>query len=244
MNCIWKLLAVVGLFLGAACRSVEPTAQTGKYTLVFLKTGPQSGNLDKDENARVFAGHFANMERLANERKLLVAGPFEAGRSDKSLRGLFVLATADRAQAKAWAETDPPTRAGVFVLEYHDLVTAAPLAANLERDLARALQAKADGLEPKPGDGCRNYVLLRVEDDLNARRGLARLMVEKQLFLIARYDAHQAFAILVAKDVARARELLGASFDGSGECTLDPWFGTDGIERFDAWEDVVIPKLL
>jgi uncharacterized protein YciI len=86
------------------------------YVLVILRTGPNDGSIDGKEREEVFKGHFANMERLAGEGKLVLAGPF--GRNDKALRGLFVFAVSTVEEARALAETDPAVRAGVFTPEY------------------------------------------------------------------------------------------------------------------------------
>jgi len=46
------------------------------YVLAILKTGPRDAEVtDKDERAALFAGHFANMTRLAEEGHLVLAGP-------------------------------------------------------------------------------------------------------------------------------------------------------------------------
>ncbi|WP_339941750.1 hypothetical protein, partial [Undibacterium luofuense] len=43
------------------------------YVMVILKTGPNKIPAGKERDA-MFAGHFANMKRLAAEGKLMVAG--------------------------------------------------------------------------------------------------------------------------------------------------------------------------
>src|SRR5262245_16713240 len=60
-----------------------PDAGERGYTLVHLLTGPKSGQLPKEENDRVFAGHFSNMQRLADAKELLVAGPYGDQRHDE-----------------------------------------------------------------------------------------------------------------------------------------------------------------
>ena len=45
------------------------------YVLVILKTGPTRVP-EGDKRKEMFAGHFANMERLAKAGKLVTAGPF------------------------------------------------------------------------------------------------------------------------------------------------------------------------
>jgi uncharacterized protein YciI len=87
-----------------------------KYVLAILKTGPKDAQVQGDERKAIFKGHFDNMNRLAKEGKLVVAGPFND--PDKKYRGLFILAVPTVEEAKALADTDPTVRAGVFIVEY------------------------------------------------------------------------------------------------------------------------------
>ncbi|MGH8855243.1 MAG: YciI family protein [Telluria sp.] len=93
------------------------------YVLVILKTGPTKVD-DKAERDKIFAGHFANMGRLAAEKKLAVAGPLDG---KEGRRGIFVLATPDIEQARSYVETDPVIISGVMVAEYHKLYGSAAL---------------------------------------------------------------------------------------------------------------------
>src|SRR5689334_20395876 len=95
------VLSLVLLASLPACRFGSSAPEAQGYTLVYLKTGAKT-QLSKEEGQAVFAGHFANMQRLAKEKKLLLAGPFGEPKHDINLRGLFVLDTSDEAQAKAW----------------------------------------------------------------------------------------------------------------------------------------------
>lgn len=109
-----------------------------RYVLVILKNGPTPV---ADEAARkaMFAGHFANMERLAEEGKLAMAGPF--AKSDSGWRGLFLLAVDDVEAARALAETDPVLVNGEMVAEYHPWYGSAA---------AMLLPALHDRLVPAP----------------------------------------------------------------------------------------------
>ena len=228
------------LALLLACHSTEPAdelaprsapASAPGLTLVLIKTGPKSGQLSQAENERAFAGHFENMGRLANERRLLVAGPFGEKRHDPALRGIFVLATSQRAEAEAWAGTDPTTQAGIFTLEFHDLHTDAPLAAALERDIAWREQQRVEGKTPEPGEGARPYVLLTAEHGDLAERELAELRTsDGGVFLLARLDGTRAFAILDAPDQAGAQERFGPQLEHIGTHTLDEWFASSQLE--------------
>ena len=46
------------------------------YVLCILKTGPNDAKIKGKERDDIFAGHFANINKLAGEGKLVVAGPF------------------------------------------------------------------------------------------------------------------------------------------------------------------------
>lgn len=104
--------------LGADERGMRP------YVLVLLKTGPTRVP-DGEARTAMFAGHFANMTRLANEGKLAVAGPFM--KNEAGLRGLFVMAVPTIEEARALTETDPVIVNGEMVAEYHPWYGSAAL---------------------------------------------------------------------------------------------------------------------
>ncbi len=86
------------------------------YVLVILRTGPTRVP-DGDERKAMFAGHFANMERLAKEGKLVLAGPFSA--DPAGWRGLFVFAVDDIEEARRLTASDPVIQRGEMVADYH-----------------------------------------------------------------------------------------------------------------------------
>lgn len=100
-----------------------------RYVLVVLKTGPTRVP-DGEARTAMFAGHFANMERLAKAGKLAVAGPFMP--SDSGWRGLFIFAVESVEEAKALTETDPVIVNGEMVAEYHPWYGSAALMATAE----------------------------------------------------------------------------------------------------------------
>src|SRR5687768_13007336 len=87
-----------------------------RYVLAILKTGPKDSEIQGDARKALFKGHFDNMNRLAKEGKLAVAGPFND--PERKYRGLFILAVETVEEAKALAETDPTVKAGVLIVEY------------------------------------------------------------------------------------------------------------------------------
>jgi uncharacterized protein YciI len=87
-----------------------------KYVLVILKTG---SNTTKDTVIikYLFSGHMSNMARLAQEGKLIVAGPIV--KNDKNYRGIFILNVATFDEATKLLETDPAVREKLLEAELY-----------------------------------------------------------------------------------------------------------------------------
>jgi uncharacterized protein YciI len=94
------------------------------YVMVILKTGPAT-NLSEAERAKLFEGHFANIDRLSKAGVLLSAGPF--GKNDKQFRGLFLFAVETVEEAKPLVESDPSVAGGLFVYEAYPWYGSAAL---------------------------------------------------------------------------------------------------------------------
>jgi len=85
------------------------------YVLCILKAGPNDAKVLGKERDGIFAGHFANIGRLAKEGKLAVAGPF--GKNDRAWRGLYIFNVPTVEEAEKLVILDPAVKAGVFVYE-------------------------------------------------------------------------------------------------------------------------------
>lgn len=86
------------------------------YVFCILKTGPKDAEIkDKKQRDDIFAGHMANMNRLAGEGKLAIAGPF--GKNDRQYRGIFILAVSTVEDAQKLVETDPVIQSGMMIAE-------------------------------------------------------------------------------------------------------------------------------
>ncbi|HET6432472.1 YciI family protein [Dyella sp.] len=120
--------------LGADARGMRP------YVLVILKTGPKHVPEGKARDA-MFAGHFANIQRLADAGKLVTAGPFDDAGGD--WRGLFLFAVESVDQAMALVATDPVIAHGEMVAEYHRWYGSA--AAMMLPQIHRSLTAPVPG---------------------------------------------------------------------------------------------------
>ncbi|UOU98971.1 YciI family protein [Chryseobacterium daecheongense] len=85
------------------------------YTIVMLTTGPTKIE-DKAKKGELMKGHLANIGKLADEGKIIVAGPF-LEENKETFRGMFIFNTKSKEEAEQWVKTDPAVQAGVFSYE-------------------------------------------------------------------------------------------------------------------------------
>jgi uncharacterized protein len=95
-----------------------------QYVFVILKTGPAQIS-DPAKRDSLFAGHMANIKRLAAAGQLYVAGPFM--KNDQSFRGLFILNTNSKDEAMKMLSADPTIREKIFDVELFDWYGSAAL---------------------------------------------------------------------------------------------------------------------
>ncbi len=89
------------------------------YILVVLKSGPNNIT-DQARLDILFKGHMKNIQDLADQGKLIVAGPF--GKNAKSYRGIFILNVKTPQEAEVLLAKDPAIRDKVFepdILEWY-----------------------------------------------------------------------------------------------------------------------------
>jgi uncharacterized protein YciI len=93
------------------------------YVMVFLKEGPVK---IKDSVAReqLQTAHLKNIFKLADEGKLITAGPFA---DDQEIRGIFIFNVSTVEEAKKLTETDPAVKAGILIMELHPWYGSAAL---------------------------------------------------------------------------------------------------------------------
>ena len=96
-----------------------------RYFLVILKTGTHTLT-DKEFIGEQFRGHMNNIQRLVEEKKLIVAGPL--GKNEKKYRGIFILDNIQTEQeAKELLQTDPAIKSGLLDYEIYSWYGSAAL---------------------------------------------------------------------------------------------------------------------
>lgn len=106
-----------------------------KYVMAFLKKGPNR-DLDSLKAAELQNAHMANIGRLAEEGKLVLAGPFFG---DGDLRGIYIFDVDNLEEAKQLTNSDPAIKAGSLVMELHEWYGSAAMMAinDLHRSIAK-----------------------------------------------------------------------------------------------------------
>lgn len=91
--------------------SISMEAQPKQYSFVFLNKKSDADQISKEKLDKLMEGHMSNINRLAAEGKLIVAGPFEGG------GGIFILNTTSQEEAGQWLSTDPGIQANRWNVE-------------------------------------------------------------------------------------------------------------------------------
>src|SRR5687767_3637338 len=86
-----------------------------RYWLVLLKRGPNRTQ-DSTSAAKIQAGHMANINRLASEGKIIMAGPMGY---DGDLRGIFIMNCKDSSEVEQIVNTDTAVITGRLKMEYY-----------------------------------------------------------------------------------------------------------------------------
>ena len=107
--------------LAGAQKPSEAHYEMTTYYLVLLYRGPNSTGENTPEAQRIQEAHMANIGRMADEGKLIMAGPMA---EDGKLRGIFVFRVGSLEEAQALAAEDPAVKAGRLVPEVHPWYTA------------------------------------------------------------------------------------------------------------------------
>lgn len=94
-----------------------------QYVMAFLKAGPNRPT-DSAARMKLQMAHLKNIGRLANEGKLIVAGPFL---DDQPIKGIFIFNVSTIEEAKKLTETDPAIQAGSLIMELHPWYGSAAL---------------------------------------------------------------------------------------------------------------------
>jgi uncharacterized protein YciI len=84
------------------------------YVMAFLMAGDRVREYSTEQRQQIQQGHMANINKLSQEGKLILAGPFIEG-GEK--RGIFLFNVNTLEEAKLLTQSDPAVEAGVLKME-------------------------------------------------------------------------------------------------------------------------------
>lgn len=108
-----------------------------KYVIAFLKRGPNR-DFSEEEAAKLQHAHLQNIGKMAEEGKLVLAGPF-FGNDD--LRGIYIFNVSSIEEAEKLTNSDPAIKAGSLVMELKEWYGSAALMAI--NDIHKTLEKKS-----------------------------------------------------------------------------------------------------
>jgi uncharacterized protein YciI len=99
-----------------------------RYVMAFLKSGPNR-NHDSITAVNLQRAHMNNIQRMAEEGSLIIAGPFL---DDGDLRGIYIFNVESIEEARELTATDPAIQAGRLEMELHPWYGSAALQETFE----------------------------------------------------------------------------------------------------------------
>lgn len=196
------------------------------YVLVYLKSGPSVKEKSKEERTSIQAAHLANIQKLAREKKLVVAGPFGAVVHDKARRGIFILDVRTEAEARELTNTDPAVKEGVLEMELHPIVTSARLREALEAELKADADAKLEGRERPIAETIRAYVLVHSKSGTASEKFLSSKLKPAQVLFSATVDKESGFHLVDASKVDELKASLGEVLPSDLGLEFDEWWAS------------------
>ena len=94
-----------------------------QFIMAFLKSG-KNILTDKAEEDRRQSEHMKNINKMAEDGKLVIAGPFM---DNQSLKGIYIFDVRTLEEARELTSTDPAVKAGVLEMELHPWYGSAAL---------------------------------------------------------------------------------------------------------------------
>ncbi len=219
--------------LPADSAELESTGQAD-YVFVFLRMGSGNAGQSGGDVQSLQTRHLANIQRLAADHQLLVAGPFRDGSPDSALRGIFVLDVADVELARDLVTSDPAVAAGTLSPIYLRWRATTNLRQILELELAERSRRLAENPNSVPPFDMHNYVLGEATAGAGAEDALTNLREEGRLLFFGRVQDNppgRVIFLLDVEDTDEAREMLEPASGVLSHVTLHPWLGTTRLTK-------------
>jgi uncharacterized protein YciI len=198
------------------------------FALVLLLEGDAAGV----SNEELSQQHFAFIEAIASERRLLLAGAFGPERHRADLRGVFLIDESDPRVAGELTAQDPATVAGVYRQEVIPITTLDVVRQLPEAEKRRQERRLARGENPRQPD-IQGYTVLMAPDGTRAAKEVfSSPAIGEVVVLMARMGApreDELFAILDVPTAAEARARLKVANTGALTVHVSEWYGSPAL---------------
>ncbi len=209
------------------CAFLTGCASTATYSFVYLKTGPQSALKTPEDSKAIFQGHMANMSRLADEKTLIIAGPFNKP-ADSTWRGIFILDVPSTAAAREICTSDPGIQSGVFVQEVHPFSASPNLRAMLE--LEKELNAARAANPTEPPKNIRGYVMITAADAARTKVAIASSSLSTRVIFDGHFtDSGGGIFIIDSETVQGVRDIVASEKIDLGPSSIDGWWSSTAL---------------
>lgn len=109
------LISSFGIVKAQQTAAKAEAPQMKQYFFVMLKSGPNRSQ-DEATAKALQAGHMAHMQKMYEDGKLTIAGPFG---DNSDWRGIWIFNTETMEETQKLADQDPMVKAGRLVYEIH-----------------------------------------------------------------------------------------------------------------------------
>lgn len=221
-----SLAVVLVCALTSAVAGERSAVKERDYVFVLIRTGELSEPTPEQTRAAM-AGHFANMTRLAEAGKLLIAGPLGEPKAEPDHRGLWIFDAEKVKEGLALGKTDPAVEMGVFRLEAAVFRTADPLTELLRLEKEDEARRLADPDVPDEWEG-RQYMIAGIavaaKPDYHRGEGvLIEGVLQGGPDNMISGETDLRLVVLDAETPEAGRALLGASAE---DWTLVGWYSS------------------
>lgn len=111
---LFLVLPLTAVFAQSSNEGKEPDPESmATYYMAFLKKGPDRSH-DSLTVAKIQEGHMAHINKMADNRKLVLAGPFI---DNGDLRGIFVFNVSSMEEALDLCNQDPAVKSGRLAVD-------------------------------------------------------------------------------------------------------------------------------
>jgi uncharacterized protein YciI len=98
-----------------AYKEADSTFLMKKYYMLLYKAGPDRSQ-DEEEAMEIQKGHLANINTMATQRVVCMAGPFQ---DSPDYAGALIFSVKDTAVIHKWMQKDPAVTSGRLTYEIH-----------------------------------------------------------------------------------------------------------------------------